>query len=43
MGEGCSSIKNLGLIEGKGTNGFDPGLMIRAEALTALLRMLAQL
>ncbi|RKP46277.1 hypothetical protein D7Z26_24665 [Cohnella endophytica] len=39
----AAAIKKLGIIEGKGTNVFDPnGRTTRAEAITVLLRMLAQ-
>ncbi|ULO06830.1 S-layer homology domain-containing protein [Paenibacillus sp. 19GGS1-52] len=38
-----AAVKKLGLIEGKGLNQFDPaGNTTRAEAITVLLKMLAQ-
>lgn len=38
-----AAIKKIGLIEGKGTNKFDPNaITTRAEAVTLLLKMLAQ-
>jgi hypothetical protein len=39
-----AAIKKLGIVEGKGTNKFDPnGQTTRAEAVTVLLKMVAQM
>ncbi|WP_164821319.1 X2-like carbohydrate binding domain-containing protein [Paenibacillus koleovorans] len=41
--DAVSAIKKLGLIQGKGSNEFDPNAgTTRAEAVTVLMRMLAQ-
>ncbi|MNJ02369.1 hypothetical protein D3C73_1623110 [compost metagenome] len=37
-----AAIKELGIVDGKGSNQFDPtGITTRAEAVTVLLNMLA--